>query len=331
MKAVAVSDSDQREILIEDMNIPVPRDNEILVRVHAAGLNPVDYKVAASGHPAWTYPFTLGLDVAGTVVETGKFVTHLSPGDRVFYHGDLSKPGGFAEYAVTTAHTVSKIPGGITFSEAAALPCSGLTAYQALYRKIDMSGMESILIHGGAGGVGGFAIQLAKRAGLMVITTCSPENNDWVAKLGADFAIDYKNEDVTLRVMEITDGQGVNAILNTLGAESAQEDILRLSYNGHLICIADLPDLSKVNLWSRAMSVHTIALGGAHGSGNYAQQRDLANMATELIILVSIGGILPMIESRISLEEIPEAFRRLATRHARGKIVAEIIPDDSAR
>ena len=137
------------------MNIPVPRDNEILVRVHAAGLNPVDYKVAASGHPAWTYPFTLGLDVAGTVVETGKSVTHLSPGDRVFYHGDFSKPGGFAEYAVTTAHTVSKIPGCITFSEAAALPCSGLTAYQALYRKIDMSGMESILIHGGAGGVGG--------------------------------------------------------------------------------------------------------------------------------------------------------------------------------
>ncbi len=79
------------------------------------------------------------------------------------------------------------------------------------------------------------------------------------------------------------------------------------------------------------MSVYTIALGGAHGSGNYAQQRDLANMATELIILVSIGGILPMIESRISLEEIPEAFRRLATRHVRGKIVAEIIPDDSAR
>ncbi len=267
MKAVVVGDSDKREILIEDMNIPVPRDNEVLVRVHAAGLNPVDYKVAASGHPSWTYPFVLGLDVAGTV-------------------------------------------------------------YQALYRKIDMSGMESILIHGGAGGVGGFAIQLAKRAGLKVITTCSPENNDWVTKLGADYAIDYKSEDVTLRVMELTDGKGVNAILNTIGAKSAQEDVLRLSYNGHLICIADLPDLTKVNFWSKAMSVHTIALGGAHGSGNYAQQRDLANMATELIILVSIGGILPMIESRISLEEIPEAFKRLSTRHVRGKIVAEIIPDE---
>jgi len=130
--------------------IPKPGKGEVRIRVHAAGLNPVDYKVAASGNPYWTYPFILGLDVAGTIDAVGEGVSDWKAGDRVFYHGDLTKPGGFAEYAITTAHTIASIPHDVTFEEAAALPCARMTAYQALHRKPYVQSGQTILIHGGA-------------------------------------------------------------------------------------------------------------------------------------------------------------------------------------
>ncbi|MGZ9093017.1 MAG: alcohol dehydrogenase catalytic domain-containing protein, partial [Rhodoplanes sp.] len=113
------------------------------------------------GHLDWRFPHILGLDVAGVVDAIGSSVTHCRLGDRVFYHGNLSKPGGFAEFAVTTAHTIARIPDGMSVVDAASLPCAGLTAYHALHRRLHVRAGQTILIHAGAGGVGGFAIQLA--------------------------------------------------------------------------------------------------------------------------------------------------------------------------
>ncbi|MDW8518532.1 alcohol dehydrogenase catalytic domain-containing protein [Priestia flexa] len=134
---------------------PVPGEGEVLVQVHATALNPVDYKTATGGNPSWSYPHILGLDVAGVVEEVGANVTDIQVSDRVVYHGDLTKKGGFAEYAVTTAHTVSVIPEGVSFEAAAALPCAGYTVYQALFSKLHIEEGQFILIHAGAGGVGG--------------------------------------------------------------------------------------------------------------------------------------------------------------------------------
>ena len=150
---------------IADIDQPEPNAGEVRVRVHAAGLNPADYKIAAGGHPAWQYPFVIGLDVAGTIDALGPDVAGWQIGDRVFYHGDFSRPGGYADYSITKAHAITAIPEGISFIEAAALPCAGLAAYQSIFRKLHLQPGQTVLVQGGAGGVGGFAVQLATHVG----------------------------------------------------------------------------------------------------------------------------------------------------------------------
>lgn len=325
MKAYAINRPGSFENLtLMDLPKPTPERGELLIKIHAAGLNPVDYKMLASGHKNWIYPFIPGLDGAGVVEEVGEDVTDFSVGDRVFYHGDLSKPGTFAEYAVTTALTAAKIPEGMDFITAAALPCAGLTAYQALTRKVNTAHMDWVLIHGGAGGVGGFALQIAKSLGLKTITTCSKENEDFVRSLGADVVIDYKNEDVTDRVLTITKSLGADFILNTVSGESSQEDLARLSYNGHLISIVDLPDLTAFNPYRKAVSIHSVSLGGAHSSGNDLQKKDLSTMSMELAHLVMEDKVDPMISKVLPFSALKEGLKELTTRHARGKIVVKI-------
>jgi NADPH:quinone reductase len=325
MKAIVLDGPGSPEVLhLAEAEKPVPKRGEIRIQVHSVGLNPVDYKIAAVGHPNWQYPFILGLDVAGVVDAVGEKAEKWKEGDLVYYHGDLSKPGGFAEYAITTAHTAAPLPPGLSFEKAAALPCAGLTAYQALFRKVNINTINSVLIHGGAGGVGGFAIQLAALHDIDIITTCSQSNFEWVEKLGAKFIIDYNNENISERISEITKGRGVDVIINTISAESANRDIDNLSYNGHLICVADLPDMSCINFHKRSISIHTIALGGAHTSGDIIAQRDLSKMGEEFGSLASEKKINPMLEEVISLQDIPWALQKLSERHVRGKIVVKL-------
>jgi NADPH:quinone reductase-like Zn-dependent oxidoreductase len=145
--------------------------------------------------------------------------TSWKPGDRVFYHGDLSKPGGYAEFAIAPAHIITRIPDNVTFEETAAIPCAGYTAWQILSRKIPVRQGQALLVHGGAGGVGGFAIQLGRIQNLKIITTCSAANFSAVKDLGALHPIDYRSEDVTARVMEITNGRGVDIVINTIDSK----------------------------------------------------------------------------------------------------------------
>lgn len=149
--------------------------------------------MADSGVSSWSYPFILGLDVAGVVDAVGAEVNDWQAGERVYYHGNLSKLGGYAEYAIATAIAVAPLPQDVSFAEAAAIPCAGFTAYHALHRRLHIQPSQCILIHGGAGGVGGFAVQLASFAGLEVISTCSESNFDYVQQLGAKHLIDYNN------------------------------------------------------------------------------------------------------------------------------------------
>ena len=137
---------------------PHPAAGEVRVKVHAAGLNPVDYKLAKRGVGRWTYPHILGLDVAGVIDAVGEGVEGWQQGDAVFYHGNYGRPGGFAEFTVTTARTLVRTPQGLSAIDAAALPCAGFTAYQALVEKLHIQSGQTILVQGGAGGVGGFAL-----------------------------------------------------------------------------------------------------------------------------------------------------------------------------
>lgn len=325
MKALILEQPGTPDTLkLTELPKPELEPNHVLIQVKAVGLNPVDYKTAGGGVDAWTYPHILGLDVAGIIVELGPESTKWKVGDRVYYHGNLAKPGGYAEFATAPEHILAAIPEGITFEDAAALPCAGFTAWQILSRKIKPKAGETVLIHGGAGGVGGFAIQQAKHLGLTVLTTCSPENFDTVRALGADHPIDYRNESVTERVMELTNDRGVDIAINTVSSESATEDLERLAFGGHLACVAGLPDFSKIEPFTRAISIHESALGGAHLSGDVPAQADLAEMGKEMMKLLSKKSISSMLTEVISLEEIPEALTRLSQRHVRGKIVAAL-------
>ncbi|MDM5315217.1 zinc-binding dehydrogenase [Fictibacillus sp. b24] len=323
MKALLLQDKNMwREMKVSETEKPVPGPGEVLVKVKAAGLNPVDYKTATNGNPNWSYPHILGLDAAVVIEGTGEGVTEFKQGDRVFYHGNLAKKGGFAEYALTTAHTIARIPDGLSFEEAAALPCAGMTAYQALFRKMNLQEGETILIHGGAGGVGGFAIQLAKQVGATIITTCSPENEEYVKSLGADHVIFYKTEDVHTRIMELTNDVGVDAVLDTVSRVNATESLKSIAFNGRIAFIAGNPDYSAVKPFSQALSFHEIALGAVHFSNSVKAQKDLALMNEELAKLVVEGKLSAMISETITLEEVPAALAKLAERHVKGKIVA---------
>jgi NADPH:quinone reductase-like Zn-dependent oxidoreductase len=325
MKALLLNDKNQwREMTVQETAKPSPKKGEVLIKIKAAGLNPVDYKVATNGNPNWEYPHILGVDAAGVIEEIGEEVTDFKIGDRVFYHGDFTKKGGFAEFAVTTARTLAKMPDELSFEDAAALPCAGMTAYQAIARKMNLQKGETILIHGGAGGVGGFAIQLASQIGANIITTCSPENEDYVKQLGAHHVIFYKTEDVHEKIMEITDQQGVEAVLDTVSRQNATDSLKSIGFNGRIAFIAGNPDYSAVKPFSQALSFHEIALGAVHFSNNIKQQKDLAKMNEELAQLVVREKISSMITEKISFEEIPEGLKKLSERHVRGKIVAVI-------
>lgn len=302
---------------------PEPGAGQVRVKVAAVGLNPVDYKLAGRGHANWTYPHIIGLDVAGTIDAVGTEVDGFSIGERVFYHGDLTKVGGFAEFAITTAHTIARIPEKVSFVDAAAIPCAGLTAYQGIVRRLQIQRGQVVWVQGGAGGVGGYGVQLAAHAGATVITTASEKNFAHVKELGATHAIDYQKEDVVARIMDITEGRGVDAVQAAVDVASADQGIAALAFAGAISCIAGLPTLSD-QTFAKAISLHKISLGAAHPSNNRAAQLDLARMGEEMIALVAAKKIAPMVEQVLAFADIPAGLVQLEGRHVRGKIVATV-------
>ncbi|NIK76743.1 NADPH:quinone reductase-like Zn-dependent oxidoreductase [Paenibacillus castaneae] len=327
MKAIVTHNPGKPDSLVmADIAKPEPGPGEISVRVQAAGLNPVDYKLMLNGNPAWHYPHIPGIDAAGYVDAVGAGVEQWKAGDRVVFHGDLAKQGVFAQYAVTTAHTAAEIPVSLSFTDAAAFPCAGLTAYQALIRKMNLKAGQTIFIHGGAGGVGGYAIQIAKNKGAaLILTSASAQNSDYLKSLGADEVIDYNSEDVHERIMDLTEGRGVDLILNTINRKTAQADLSALSFGGQLACIAGAPEVvADFQPSFKTFSVHKLMLGGAHGSGNREAELDLAIMAKEFMQLMVEGHIVSLVSETITLDQVPAALTRLSERHVRGKIVVEL-------
>lgn len=325
MKALVLDRPGSPEtVYLKEMPQPQPGASEVRVKVYAAGLNPVDYKLAVSGFRTWNYPFIFGLDVAGLIDALGENVTDWNVGDAVYYHGNLSKPGGFAEWAIAPAHAIAPLPENCSFVEAAALPCAGFTAYQVLHRKLHLQSGQTILIHGSAGGVGGFAVQLSTLQKLNVISTCSPENFEWVRHLGATEVLYYQTEDIASRIRELTNGHGVDAIVDTVSGASATAGLEMLAFNGAIACVVQLPDFQQVKSLNKAISVHDVSLGGAYLRGDKIAQQDLAQIGKEFGALVSQKKINPMLQEVIQLEEIPTALMRLSQRHVRGKIVAQI-------
>lgn len=310
---------------IGDLPVPEPGPDQVRVRVEACGLNPVDYQVMKFASDDWTWPHVLGLDVAGIVDALGEGVDHVHPGQRVAYHGDLRRRGGFAEYAVADATALVPVPETLEPATAAAVPTTGMTAYQAVVRRLHVAEDHAVLVTGGAGGVGGHAVQLASLAGAHVFATASAHNAEHVRGLGAEEVIDYRNEDVAARVRELTGGRGVDAVVDTVGSDSATANLALLAHGGGLVAIAGRPDLAAVAPFTTAPSVHEIALGAAYSSGDHRARADLAVMLTRLLTLVADGRLAPMLTRTVALEEVPAALDELAGRHVRGKLVQSFV------
>jgi NADPH:quinone reductase len=306
---------------LADLPTPEPGPGQVRVEVEACGLNPSDYQRAAYGVPEWEWPAVLGLDVVGTVDAVGEGVTSVTAGQRVAFHGDIRARGGFAEHALADATVLARVPDGLTSESAAAVPSAGLTAYQAVVRRLHVGNDDCVLVTGGAGGVGGFAVQLAALAGARVIATEAAHNADHVKALGAEAVIDFRTEDITTRVRELTGGRGVDAVVDTIGSESATANLGLLVHGGGLAAIAGRPDLSVVPPFGMAPSVHEIALGAAYTVGDGRARAQLSTMLTDLLTLLADKRIDPMLSRTVSLEEVPAALVELSGRGVRGKIV----------
>jgi NADPH:quinone reductase-like Zn-dependent oxidoreductase len=235
MKAITIHEFGGPEVLrLEELEIPIPSDDDLLVKVYASSVNPVDWKIREglrnSRFPI-KLPLTMGLDLSGVVVGTGKAVTEFQVGDSVYGRPDPLRNGAFAEYIVVKADLVALKPQSLDHINAAALPLAGLTAWQALFEHGDLKAGEKVLTHAASGGVGSLAVQLAKWKGAYVIGTTPEKNTDFVKSLGADEVINYRAENFQDTLSEI------DLVFDTVGGETQKYSLRVLKHSGRLITI----------------------------------------------------------------------------------------------
>ena len=325
MKAVVVPSASSRieDVRIADVPMPEPEPGEVRIRIKAVSLNPADWKFANDHKPGWLYPHPLGLDGAGVIDGVGAGVADWKPGDRVVLHHSFLSRGVFAEYTVAPVHVLSRMPETVSWTDAAAVPCAGYTAYQGLFRKVHLAAGQTILVQGANGGVGGFATQFAHAEGAKVIGLARPEHHAAVRKLGADVVLDYRDPELLEKVRaETQDGAGVDVMLEVVNPGDARKSLAFLHYNGHLISVDPLPNMAEVPSYTYAASIHEVGLGGAYAAGHMATQRDFAVIGDDLMQRLADGRLDPMVEEIITLDEIPDGLLRLMRREVTGKIVA---------
>jgi NADPH:quinone reductase-like Zn-dependent oxidoreductase len=302
MKAIVVHEHGGPEVLkYEDAPRPEPKEDEILVRVMAAGVNPVDAYIRAGRYGGGQLPYIPGKDVAGVVEKTGTKITKFKVGDAVYA---FLSSGGYAQFAVATENQAALKPKTISYEQAAAVPLAATTAWEALIDTAHLQKGQTVLIHGGSGGVGHFAVQIAKARGARVIATASTANQDLLKQLGVDEPIDYtktKFEDVV---------KNVDVVLNAV-----RDDTLARSYGvvkkgGIIVSITGPPDPAK------------LAEYGIRGTGMRTHQD--AHVLEELAKLIDAGKIRPVVSQVFPLSEASKAHQQIETRHTRGKIVLSV-------
>jgi NADPH:quinone reductase len=298
---------------LTDSPLPEPAGHEVRVRLRAASVNPVDYKIRRSG--AWArvpMPAILGYDAAGVVDAVGASVTSLRPGDEVFYSARIfGRQGTYAEYHVEDAEIVAKKPPGLSFEEAASLPLAAITAYDAIVTFFQTKPGDTVLVHAGAGGVGVFAVQLAKAAGARVLATGRSENTELIKSLGADEVIDYRKLRFEEEVQRLTDGRGVDAAYDTVGGDTITRSIECVRPYGKLATIVSVG--GSIN--GMQIKNQTLYFGFMERTQDKIQT--LAKLALR-------GQVRPVIDSTFPLERVGDAHRKLEAGGMRGKIVITI-------
>lgn len=328
MRAIVCSapDDAMENLRVTAIERPRPGRGQVRVAIRAASLNPVDWKLASGVAPWWQGrgAHVVGLDGAGVIDMLGEDVSGWQIGDRVMWHGDLNRQGVLADFALADAHVLSAIPGAVGFREAAALPCAGLTAYQALIRKARIEAGQTILVQGAAGAVGGFAVQIARHAGARVIALARADQHSRVRALGADHVLDRRAPGLRDSIRDLTGGYGADIMLEVANPGDARTSLDLICYNGQLLCVDPFPDCSRVPPYTYAASIHEVALGGAYAAGHIPTQRDFAVMGDALLALLRQGALDPMIERIASIDEAVAALKSMRTDSAGGKIVIDM-------
>jgi NADPH:quinone reductase-like Zn-dependent oxidoreductase len=306
MKAIRIHEFGGPEVLkYEDVPEPKPGQGEIRIRVIAAGVNPMDWKVRRGGMKL-PLPMIIGIDVAGIIDSLGPNVNAFRRGDQVFAKISLGQ-GGYAEYTVTNASQAALKPKSIGFVEAAAIPTAGLAAWQSLF---DIAGLEkgqSVLIHGAAGGVGSFAVQFAKWKGARVIGTASSSNAEFLKSIGADAVIDYKAE----RFEDVV--HDADVVLDTIGGDTFERSWSVLKPGGFLVTtVANVPEEAAEAHGVRAKGLMTKPDGG-----------ELA----QIVKIIDERHIRPVVTTVLPLADARKAQEMSESRHTRGKIVLRVAED----
>ena len=303
---------------------PTPASDEVCIQVMAAGLNPIDYKLANWGYATWQYPQIIGLDIAGTIAVVGKDVTHFQPGDRVVCFADPRHAGGFANYATVKAHALSRIPEQVSFEQAAALPCAGYTAWMAVHDKLDVRPGQRIAITGAGGGVGGFAVQLTKLAGATVYAIAEKQHHNRLLGYGVDAVLDPNTDNVAMRLIELTEDQLVHAVIDCVSAKSGSIMSSLIRYNGEIVMVADQFNQVPLLATTKAISLHEVALHGTYAHGTLEHIHHLADIGNTLSNLIAEGKLDPMIDQILPFEELAEGLEILKQQKHSGKLVVTI-------
>jgi NADPH:quinone reductase-like Zn-dependent oxidoreductase len=308
MKAIVVHEYGGPEVLkYEDVARAEPKEDQICVRVIAAGVNPVDGMIRSGLFAKYekdVFPIIPGADIAGVVEKVGSKTSKFKAGDPVFAYVSLKGGGGYAEYALATERDTAAKPKSLTYVDAAAVPIVALTAWQALVDTAKLGAGDTVLIHGGSGGVGSFAIQIAKARGAKVIATASTANQDLLKQLGADVAIDYtkqKFEDVA---------KDVDVVLDSVGKDTLARSYGVVKKGGFIVSIVRDPDpaeLEKHGIHGASISVEP----------NSSELADIGKLIDEKKIKVIVSQTFPLFEAAKAQEQV-------ATGHTRGKIVLKV-------
>lgn len=315
MKAMIIRDFGGPEKLeLAEMPRPVPGPGQVLVRVKAASVNPVDYKVRLwpSNWAGVPVPAILGYDAAGVVEALGPGVSQLNVGDEVFYSAHiLGRQGTYAEYHVEDADIVARKPANLNFEQAASLPLAAMTAYDHVITFYQTKPGDTVLVHAGAGGVGVFAVQLAKAAGARVIATARKENEALVKSLGADEVIDYRTHRFEDEVKRLTDGRGVDAAFDTVGGDTLVRSIACVRPYGKLSTVVNV----EGSIQGMQMKNQSLYFGFL--------ERTKAKIEA-LRLLAERGQVRPVIDSVFPLAQVADAHRKIEAGGMKGKIVIRI-------
>jgi NADPH:quinone reductase-like Zn-dependent oxidoreductase len=308
MKAVVVHEYGGPEVLkYEDVPRPEPKEDEILVRVIAAGVNPVDGLIRSGRYAQFfktKLPLIPGYDISGTVEKAGAKITKFKAGDPIYAYIGLKDGGGYAQFAIATEQEASSKPKSLNFVEAAAVPCAAETAWQALIDTAKLNAGQTVLIHGGSGGVGSFAIQIAKARGAKVIATASTPNQDLLKQLGADVAINYtktKFEDVAKDVDVVLDSVGKDTLARSYGV------VKKGGFIVSLVAEPEQAELDKHGIRGAPLSVEP----------NSDELAEISNLIDEKKIKAIISQVLP-------LSDAAKAQAQADTHHTRGKVVLKV-------